>query len=72
MNGVKGQFGWFASDMHGFCNTFKARSGGSPNVLGRKLMQARPSISPTLHLTDHTPGPPLLFRSHNVPDTQQM
>ena len=28
VNGVKGQFGWFASDMHGFCNTFKSSSGG--------------------------------------------
>ena len=40
VNGLKGQFGWFASDMHGFCNTFKAKSGGtSPNVVGRKLKQ---------------------------------
>jgi hypothetical protein len=53
VNGVKGQFGWFASDMHGFCNTFKARSGGSgsPNAIGRKLMQARPSFPPCTSLT---------------------
>ena len=42
VNGLKGQFGWFASDMHGFCNTFKAKSGtASPNVVGRKLKQVR-------------------------------
>jgi hypothetical protein len=48
VNGLKGQFGWFASDMHGFCNTFKAKSGTtSPNVVGRKLKQVRPCCSPS-------------------------